>query len=324
MACEADIKPGSTFLNTVLVVVFVGFPVSGLLIKMGKRPPQSIPYLVSLLIRRILVPLVDVAFDWIAVAAYWREGKFEQAGTILAFLILGTLSLTVVSAFSGSDADAYKNLKTVQHQKGPVQYQKRVVCGCLAGLFQVGPIYLGGLAVRAWREVTDTCLRTPAGGRTSQAALEDYVALVAEVKHFIHFEALFEGGPQLILQTILIARDWDFLSCEAASLETEAWVRLPSQPPRHHLHHHPATTRPSSPDLAWPRLASPPPRHRLATTSHHLPSSPIISHQVRIISPIFSAFGLVLAQLDWLCEGDRFSHRVWQRDQPVVSRKYSE
>ena len=274
MACEADIKPGSTFLNTVLVVVFVGFPVSGLLIKMGKRPPQSIPYLVSLLIRRILVPLVDVAFDWIAVAAYWREGKFEQAGTILAFLILGTLSLTVVSAFSGSDAHAYPNLKTVQYQSGP----RGIVCGCLAGLFQVGPIYLGGLAVRAWREVTDTCLRTPAGGRTSQEALEDYVALVAEVKHFIHFEALFEGGPQLILQTILIARDWDFLSCEAASLETEAWVRLPSRPPRHQ----PATTPPPldralpiSPGLVWPR-------HRLATASppppiisHHLPSSPI-------------------------------------------------
>ena len=283
MACEADIKPGSTFLNTVLVVVFVGFPVSGLLIKMGKRPPQSIPYLVSLLIRRILVPLVDVAFDWIAVAAYWREGKFEQAGTILAFLILGTLSLTVVSAFSGSDAHDYKNLKTVQYQ-GP----RGIACGCLAGLFQVGPIYLGGLAVRAWREVTDTCLRTPAGGRTSQAALEDYVALVAEVKHFIHFEALFEGGPQLILQTILIARDWDFLSCEAASLETEAWVRLPSPPPRHLAttspppRHHLATTwtelsrfRLTSPDLACPR-------HRLATASpppliisHHLASSPI-------------------------------------------------
>ena len=246
MACEADIKPGSTFLNTVLVVVFVGFPVSGLLIKMGKRPPQSIPYLVSLLIRRILVPLVDVAFDWIAVAAYWREGKFEQAGTILAFLILGTLSLTVVSAFSGSDAHAYPNLKTVQYQSGP----RGIVCGCLAGLFQVGPIYLGGLAVRAWREVTDTCLRTPAGGRTSQEALEDYVALVAEVKHFIHFEALFEGGPQLILQTILIARDWDFLSCEAASLETEAWVRLPSRPPRHH----PANT---STELSRSRLTSP-------------------------------------------------------------------
>ena len=313
MACEADIKPGSTFLNTVLVVVFVGFPVSGLLIKMGKRPPQSIPYLVSLLIRRILVPLVDVAFDWIAVAAYWREGKFEQAGTILAFLILGTLSLTVVSAFSGSDAHAYPNLKTVQYQSGP----RGIVCGCLAGLFQVGPIYLGGLAVRAWREVTDTCLRTPAGGRTSQAALEDYVALVAEVKHFIHFEALFEGGPQLILQTILIARDWDFLSCEAASLETEAWVRLPSRPPRHHPATTPPPHRPSSPDLAWPRLSSPPPRH-------HLPPSPIISHQARLISPIFSALGLVLAQLDWLCEGDRFSHRVWQRDSPVVSRKYSE
>jgi len=272
MACEADIKPGSTFLTTVLVVVFVVFPVGGLLIKMGKRPPQSIPYLVSLLIRRILVPLVDVAFDWIAVAAYWREGKFEQAGTILAFLILGTLSLTVVSAFSGSDAHAYENLKTVQDQSGP----RGIACGCLAGLFQVGPIYLGGLAVRAWREVTDTCLRTPAGGRTSQEALEDYVALVAEVKHFIHFEALFEGGPQLILQTILIARDWDFLSCEAASLETEAWVRLPSRPPRHH----PATTstelsqsRLASPGLAWPRLTSPPPRH-------HLPSPPIISHHL--------------------------------------------
>ena len=45
---------------------------------------------------------------------------------------------------------------------------------------------------------------------------------------------------------------------------------------------------------------------------------------MRIISPIFSAFGLVLAQIDWLCEGDRFSHRVWERDQLVVSRKYSE
>ena len=42
---------------------------------------------------------------------------------------------------------------------------------------------------------------------------------------------------------------------------------------------------------------------------------------MRLISPMISALGLVLAQLDWLCEGDRFSHRVWQRDHPVVSRK---
>ena len=33
---------------------------------------------------------------------------------------------------------------------------------------------------------------------------------------------------------------------------------------------------------------------------------------------MISALGLVLAQLDWLCEGDRFSHRVWQRDHPSV------
>ena len=261
MACNEEIKLGTRFVTTVCVVVFVGFPVSGVLIKMGKRPPQSVPYLVSLLIRRIMLPLVDVAFDWIAVAAYWREGKFEQAGAILAFLVLGTLSLMIVSAFSGSDAHAYPNLKTVQYQ-GP----QGIACGCLAGLFQVGPIYLGGLAVRSWREVTDTRWRTPAGGRTSQAALEDYVALVAEVKHFIHFEALFEGGPQLILQTILIARDWDFLSCEASALETEAWVR-PTSP-------HLASPRLTSPDLAQSRpishlacfslLPPPPPRHNLA------------------------------------------------------------
>ena len=204
MACSKETQIGWRFITFVCVFFLVNVCGGGLLVRMGKRPPQSVPYLVSLLIRRIMLPLVDVAFDWIAVAAYWRDGYFEEAGAILAFLVLGTLSLMIVSAFSGSDAHAYPNLQTVKYQ-GP----QGIACGCLAGLFQVGPLYLGGLAIRSWREVTDTRWRTPAGGRTSQAALNDYVALVAEVKHFIHFEALFEGGPQLILQTILIARNWE-------------------------------------------------------------------------------------------------------------------
>ena len=134
----------------------------------------------------------------------------------------------------------------------------------MRSLFQVGPIYLGAKAVRAWREITNSRLRLVSGTTTTQDALEDFVALVADVKHFIHFEALFEGGPQLVLQSILIIRDWDErqLSVKLSDLEVSAWVR--------------------------------------------------------VISPLISAGGLVFAQLDFLCENDRFIHRIWQRDHPAV------
>jgi hypothetical protein len=202
MSCDTTSNVAQPKFIAAVCVLFGVIPlVGGALLRAGKRPPQSLPYLISLLARRILLPLVDVAFDWVAVASYWSNGQIEEAVAILTFLIVGTLSLTMVSAFASTDDGEYQNLRSVKDE-GPVG----IACGCCAGIFQVGPLYLGGKAIRAWREVTDTRWRKEAlygrdsRGPTTQPMLNDFVALVANVKHFIHFEALFEGGPQLVLQ----------------------------------------------------------------------------------------------------------------------------
>jgi len=39
---------------------------------------------------------------------------------------------------------------------------------------------------------------------------------------------------------------------------------------------------------------------------------------VRIFSPSFSAAGLIMSQMDFLCENDRFVHETWRRDKPLV------
>jgi len=247
----------SKFIGFVVVLGLVAAPIALALLKAGKAPPQTIQYLVSLLVRRIMMPLVDVAFDWAAVAAYWKDGKRDEAGAILGILLLGTLALSLTSAFSAMGHHEFEHLKTIKDQK-----HLGIGAGCLAGVFQVGPLFLGAKAVQAWREVTDSRWRLFAESTTTQAALEDFVCYVAEVKHFVHFEALFEGGPQLVLQSYLVISEWDSIKEKLDDLEVSAWVKL--------------------------------------------------------ISPLVAAGGLIFAQLDFLCENDRFAHRVWQRDHPLV------
>ena len=247
----------SQFIGFVVVLGLVAAPIALALLKAGKAPPQSIQYLISLLVRRILMPLVDVVFDWAAVAAYWKDDKRNEAGAILAILLLGTLALSLTSAFSAMGHHDFEHLKTIKNQKS-----KGIAFGCLAGVFQVGPLFLGAKAVQAWREVTDSRWRLFAESTTSQEALEDFVCYVAEVKHFVHFEALFEGGPQLVVQSYLVISDWDSIKPGLDNLEVSEWVKL--------------------------------------------------------ISPLIAAGGLIFAQLDFLCENDRFAHRIWQRDHPLV------
>lgn len=98
--------------------------------------------------------------------------------------------------------------------------------------------------------------------RRAPGAVADFVELVAHIKHSVHFQALYEGGPQLVIQLYLVVREWDTLSVQLAALEVDAWLRL--------------------------------------------------------FSPSFSATGLVMSQMDFLCENDRFTRRIWRRDAPPV------
>lgn len=313
MSCDTTSNVAQPKFIAAVCVLFGVIPlVGGALLRAGKRPPQSLPYLISLLARRILLPLVDVAFDWVAVASYWSNGQIEEAVAILTFLIVGTLSLTMVSAFASTDDGEYQNLRSVKDE-GPVG----IACGCCAGIFQVGPLYLGGKAIRAWREVTDTRWRKEAlygrdsRGPTTQPMLNDFVALVANVKHFIHFEALFEGGPQLVLQAsrpLLACTSSAAAAPTSSSTSAAACTSSTSSTASihllHHLHlrHSPTPTR--RPVLQailvvrdWETL-----RCQLSALE--------TEGWVRLISPLISAAGLVSAQVDWLCEGDRFIHRV--------------
>ena len=50
------------------------------------------------------------------------------------------------------ETHSYEHLKSVKYEG--LYRSVPIACGCLAGLFQVGPLYLGGRAIRSWREVT--------------------------------------------------------------------------------------------------------------------------------------------------------------------------
>ena len=106
----------------------VGIPISLALLKAGRGPPQSIPYLVSLLVRRILIPCIDVAFDWISVFSYYSDGETQSATLILVILIFGSIALALVSAFAAASGHVYQHLKTVVDEG-----HRGIGCGCLAG-----------------------------------------------------------------------------------------------------------------------------------------------------------------------------------------------
>lgn len=239
-----------------LVVIVVCFgPVVVVVFKMGRSPPQSLPFLVAFIARQVVMPLVDIVLDWLTCISYWTEGQQLYGSIILASLVTGTIAVSAVSAYTS--AKDYKNLSGVTES-----HYGTIGKGCIAGLLQFGQIFLGARAVRAWRHITDTPWRAKDAAPTTQAALEDFVELVADIKHSNQFEALYEGGPQLIFQAYFIVQSWDSLSGKLSRFELDGWLR--------------------------------------------------------ILSPAFSAAGLTLAQLDYLCENSRFLNRQWQRDAPPV------
>ena len=50
--------------------------------------------------------------------------------------------------------------------------------------------------------------------------------LVAEMKPSVQFEALYEGGPQLVIQAWFVVRDWKRLSVRLMEPQGDAWLRL--------------------------------------------------------------------------------------------------
>ena len=223
--------------------------------KFNRADPQSTRFVIALIGRRVLQPLLDVMLDISAMISYASEGETTSALVIGLALVLGSLSMSIISAYTASKT--YKALPQVPHS---IQHMG---IGCLAGVMQVGPAFLGWRTVQAWREITDhPRWRRDPGTVTTQAELEGFVQLVADMKNGVHFESLFEGGPQFALQTYLLVYQWESVGPKLGQYDLGAWLR--------------------------------------------------------IFSPMFSAAGLIMSQMDFLCENDRFCHQIWRRDKPVV------
>ena len=254
---------GSVAAFTTLLVLgtLVGLPLVVWAFKAGRNPPQQFSFLVSLLLRRVLLPVIDVLLDWIVCFTFLASSKKDEffAGiVVLVVLIIGSIAVGVISALAVQKE--YKYLKSLEGKNGPDSMGR----GCLAGILQGGPIFLGLRAVRAWREVTDhPKWRLPGtDSETTQEALDAFIELTANLKHSVQFQALYEGGPQLVIQLLFLVRDRDELSESLSDLEIASWMR--------------------------------------------------------ILSTVTSSFTLILSQLDFLCENDRFLHRKWRRDAPPV------
>ena len=226
--------------------------------KFNRAEPQSTRFVIALVGRRVLQPCLDIMLDISAMFSYFNEGDTTSGLIILAVLIMGSLSMSVMAAYTSTKK--YKHLPRVPHHAAHMGW------GCLAGLAQVGPSFLGWRTVQAWRDITDhprwRYSKGPDDPGTTQAELEDFVSLVADMKNAVHFESLFEGGPQFALQTYLLVYDWENVTRRLLLLDSTAWLR--------------------------------------------------------IFSPAFSAAGLIMSQMDFLCENDRFCHHKWVRDKPLV------
>ena len=246
----------------VLILFFIiGMPLFLLAWKAGRESPQSKAFIFSVIVRRMLLPFIDVVLDWLTFASYWQAADYFEAGMVLGFLLLASFAMSLVACMHASTS--YDHLESTGNKAGWVSLQESVGGFC-AGLTQLSPLFFGRRAVNAWREITDDprWRSTPADARVSQEALDEFVMLVAEMKHSVQFEALYEGGPQLVIQAWFVVRDWKRLSVRLMEPQGDAWLRL--------------------------------------------------------LSPVWSAVGLALSQLDFLVENDRFHNKIFKRDNAVV------
>lgn len=143
--------------------VFCGAPTARWLLKAGRAPPQSLRFVISLVVRRVMMPTFDLLLDWATMYSYFRTGETDAAMAILTSLLVGTVAVALVSAYTASKG--FTNLKTAQKESSEVAVEAG--WGCLAGLAQCGPIFLGARAVRAWREGECTAARTRAASRAT-------------------------------------------------------------------------------------------------------------------------------------------------------------
>ena len=60
----------------------------------------------------------------------------------------------------------------------------------------------------------------------SSAEAELMDAQWADMKAGVHFESLFEGGPQFILQFWLLVKDWEDISILLSNLQLSGWIRI--------------------------------------------------------------------------------------------------
>ena len=210
----------------VLILFFIiGMPLFLLAWKAGRESPQSKAFIFSVIVRRMLLPFIDVVLDWLTFASYWQAADYFEAGMVLGFLLLASFAMSLVACMHASTS--YDHLESTGNKAGWVSLQESVGGFC-AGLTQLSPLFFGRRAVNAWREITDDprWRSTPADARVSQEALDEFVMLVAEMKHSVQFEALYEGGPQLVIQAWFVVRDWKRLSVRLMEPQGDAWLRL--------------------------------------------------------------------------------------------------
>ena len=248
----------AAFVVLLTFLLLFGAPMCLWVFKSGRAPPQSLPFLISLLLRRVVLPMTDLLLDWIVCLTFLASSKVDEhmAGVaVLTILVLGSIAVAIIGALSVQKE--YEQLASLAKHHGV----ESMGVGCLAGFGQFGPIFLGVRACRAWCEITDNVhwrSTSPDAPPVTQEAINAFVELTADIKHSVQFQALYEGGPQLVVQLLFLVRDRDYLGTQLSSYELAAWIRL--------------------------------------------------------LSVGVSTSGLVLTQMDWLCENDRFLHRVWKRD----------
>ena len=57
----------------VLILFFIiGMPLFLLAWKAGRESPQSKAFIFSVIVRRMLLPFIDVVLDWLTFASYWQ------------------------------------------------------------------------------------------------------------------------------------------------------------------------------------------------------------------------------------------------------------
>ena len=214
------------FITFIVLGVIIGLPGAFLMWKSGREPPQTIPYVVSLIWRRVVMPEIDIWLDWFACITYFAEGLIFEGTFILVVLCLGTIAVSLMSISYVTDTKLYKELPllTERHGHDPTG---QMCWSCFSGLGQCGPIFLGSRVLMAWREITvEPRFRLPQKRPTTQAQVETFVKLVADMKNNVQFQSMYIGGPQLVIQFFFLVKQWDSLTTSLGAWSVVALMKV--------------------------------------------------------------------------------------------------